>query len=248
RRMLQNLISNAIRHTEGGTVLVGCRRREGQVSIDVVDNGAGIPVSDQARVFAEFTRLDSVRMGSGSSPGLGLGLSIVKRVASQLGLTVHLSSTPKRGSVFSVRGFRRTTVQETAPRQTTQSVRPSLVEGASLFVLDDDADTLAATKLLLERWGCRVQISQNWEDASAAQFDVLICDYELSVDVSGIEVVKRLRNKTPNLAAVMISGNTSKHLRSAADELAIPLLHKPIRPAQLRSALLNSLTRSNEAA
>ena len=248
RRMLQNLVSNAIRHTEGGSVLIGCRRHNGTVSIDVVDNGAGIARVDQARVFSEFTRLDSVRMGSESAPGLGLGLSIVKRVADQLGLTVHLSSQLHKGSVFSIRGFERVDDAQTPDPQRSKPVASGLVAGAALFVLDDDADTLEATKLLLERWGCEVQTSQDWRVAEQARFDVLICDYELSVDVSGIDVVKRLRANDPKLAAVMISGNTSKELRSSAEELAIPLLHKPIRPAQLRSALLNSLTRSNETA
>ncbi|MEM9570528.1 MAG: hybrid sensor histidine kinase/response regulator [Pseudomonadota bacterium] len=248
RRMLQNLISNAIRHTEGGTVIIGCRRRGGQVSIDVVDNGAGIAVADQKRVFSEFTRLDAVRMGSESAPGLGLGLSIVKRVADRLGLSVHLSSKPNQGSVFSIRGFERAEIEHDKKSERAKPTMPGLVTGASLFVLDDDADTLEATKLLLERWGCNVQVSQDWRTVLDARFDVLICDYELSVDVSGIDVMKTLRAKDPNVAAVMISGNTSKQLRSAADELAIPLLHKPIRPAQLRSALLNSLTQSNEAA
>lgn len=248
RRMLQNLVSNAIRHTEGGTVLVGCRRHDGQVSIDIVDNGAGIPLADQKRVFTEFTRLDSVRMGSSSAPGLGLGLSIVKRIADQLGLSVHLSSTPKSGSVFSIRGFKMIAAQEIPARRPDRPSQPGLVNGAALFVLDDDADTLEATKLLLERWGCKVETSQDWADVADANFDVLICDYELSVEISGIDVIKSLRDQDPTLAAVMISGNTSKELRTAAEELAIPLLHKPIRPAQLRSALLNTLTRSNEAA
>lgn len=248
RRMLQNLVSNAIRHTEGGAVLVGCRRHDGQVSIDIVDNGAGIPLADQKRVFTEFTRLDSVRMGSSSAPGLGLGLSIVKRIADQLGLSVHLSSTPKSGSVFSIRGFKMIAAQEIPARHSDRPSQPGLVNGAALFVLDDDADTLEATKLLLERWGCKVETSQDWADVADASFDVLICDYELSVEISGIDVIKSLRDQDPTLAAVMISGNTSKELRTAAEELAIPLLHKPIRPAQLRSALLNTLTRSNEAA
>ena len=248
RRMLQNLISNAIRHSEGGIVLIGCRRRDGAVSIDVIDNGAGIALADQARVFSEFTRLDSVRMGTEAAPGLGLGLSIVKRVADQLGLAVHLSSRPKRGSIFSIRGFERAELDASVLKSQAKPTAAGLVDGASLFVLDDDLDTLEATKLLLQRWGCRVQTSDDWNDVMGASFDVLICDYELSVDVSGIDVVKKLRSKDPNLAAVMISGNTSKELRSAASDLSIPLLHKPIRPAQLRSALLNSLTRSHEAA
>ncbi len=246
RRMLQNLVSNAIRHSEGGTVLVGCRRRGGELSIDIVDNGAGIALADQNRVFSEFTRLDTVRMGSGSTPGLGLGLSIVKRVADQLGLSVHLSSVPDKGSIFSIRGFKIVTVPGATVRQTDRPATVGLVEGASLFVLDDDADTLEATKLLLERWGCQVETSQDWNRAKRMNYDVLICDYELSVDVSGIDVVKTLRAQDPDLAVVMISGNTSKELRSAADDLTIPLLHKPIRPAQLRSALLNSLSRSPE--
>lgn len=246
RRMLQNLVSNAIRHSEGGTVLVGCRRRGGELSIDIVDNGAGIALADQNRVFSEFTRLDTVRMGSGSTPGLGLGLSIVKRVADQLGLSVHLSSVPDKGSIFSIRGFKIVTVPGATVRQNDRPATVGLVEGASLFVLDDDADTLEATKLLLERWGCQVETSQDWNRAKSMNYDVLICDYELSVDVSGIDVVKTLRAQDPDLAVVMISGNTSKELRSAADDLTIPLLHKPIRPAQLRSALLNSLSRSPE--
>ena len=248
RRMLQNLISNAIRHSEGGVVLIGCRRRGKSVSIDVVDNGAGIALADQRRVFSEFTRLDSVRMGSEASPGLGLGLSIVKRVADQLGLTVHLASRPNKGSVFSIRGFERTDPEKDLPPTRSKPASTGLVSGASLFVLDDDLDTLEATKLLLQRWGCEVQTSGDWNDVIDASFDVLICDYELSVDVSGIDVIRKLRAEDPNLAAVMISGNTSKELRLAAADLAVPLLHKPIRPAQLRSALLNSLTRSHEAA
>ncbi|MEL7542068.1 MAG: hybrid sensor histidine kinase/response regulator, partial [Pseudomonadota bacterium] len=165
RRMLQNLVSNAIRHSEGGAVLVGCRRRGGELSIDIVDNGAGIAVPDQNRVFSEFTRLDSVRMGSESTPGLGLGLSIVKRVADQLGLSVHLSSVPDKGSIFSIRGFKTVTLPDVGFQQNDRPTTAGLVEGASLFVLDDDADTLEATKLLLERWGCQVETSQDWNNA-----------------------------------------------------------------------------------
>lgn len=250
RRMLQNLVSNAIRHSEGGTALIGCRRRAGLLSIDVADNGAGIAAADQTRIFSEFTRLDSVRMGTGSTPGLGLGLSIVKRVADRLGLRVHLSSVRNQGSVFSIRGFE---IAEPGPEpelppSATTNPGVGVVNGASIFVLDDDADTLEATRMLLERWGCQVETSHDWNRAKAAQFQVLICDYELSVEMSGIDVVTALRSEGKNIPAVMISGNTSVELRKAADALAVPLLHKPIRPAQLRSALLNALTRSGESA
>lgn len=246
RRMLQNLVSNAIRHSEGGAALIGCRRRNGFLSIDVLDNGAGIAVEDQTRIFSEFTRLDSVRMGSSSTPGLGLGLSIVKRVADRLGLRVHLSSVPKQGSVFSIRGFEICEAGTEPQTQLVSAPTPSVVNGASVFVLDDDASTLEATGMLLQRWGCQVETSQHWNEAQASEFDVLICDYELSVEMSGIDVVTALRATGNNAPVVMISGNTSKELRQATESLAIPLLHKPIRPAQLKSALLNALTRSSK--
>lgn len=246
RRMLQNLVSNAIRHSEGGAALIGCRRKNGFLSIDVVDTGAGIAVEDQTRIFSEFTRLDSVRMGSSSTPGLGLGLSIVKRVADRLGLRVHLSSVPKQGSVFSIRGFEICEAGTEPQTQLVSTTTPSVVNGASVFVLDDDASTLEATGMLLQRWGCQVETSQHWNEAQASEFDVLICDYELSVEMSGIDVVTALRAKGNNAPVVMISGNTSKELRQATESLAIPLLHKPIRPAQLKSALLNALTRSSK--
>jgi len=123
-----------------------------------------------------------------------------------------------------------------------------VVDGASVFVLDDDENTLEATRLLLERWGCIVQTSQDWNRAADACFDVLICDYELSVNMSGIDVIRALQEAREDIGVIMISGNTSKELRSAADALAVTLLHKPLRPAQLRSALLNTLTRSDESA
>ncbi|MCR9239736.1 MAG: hybrid sensor histidine kinase/response regulator [Rhodobiaceae bacterium] len=248
RRMLQNLVSNAIRHSEGGVVLIGCRRRGGYLSIDIVDNGAGIPESDQTRIFAEFTRLNSVRMGAEAAPGLGLGLSIVKRVADKLKLSVHLSSLPGKGSVFSIRGFEMTNVASVAIPILPTISNSGVVDGASVFVLDDDENTLEATRLLLERWGCIVQTSQDWNRAADACFDVLICDYELSVNMSGIDVIKALQEAREDIGVIMISGNTSKELRSAADALAVTLLHKPLRPAQLRSALLNTLTRSDESA
>ncbi len=244
RRMLQNLISNAIRHSEGGRVLIGCRRRDGNLSIEVADTGSGIDERDQEQIFNEFTRLDSTRMGTSATPGLGLGLSIVKRIAGELGLQVRLSSRPDKGSVFALDGFEVADAKRVQARMPPRAVT-GVANGASVFVLDDDPETLAATAILLKRWGCTVETSQEWRDLIDADPDVVICDYELTPEKTGLDVLKELDGTAP---AIMISGHTSTDLRREAISMGIPLLHKPIRPAQLRSALLNALAASDKAA
>ncbi len=247
RRMLQNLISNAIRHTEGGRVLIGCRRREGKLCIDVTDTGPGIEAIDQKRVFAEFTRLASARMGASAQPGLGLGLSIVKRIAEELGLNISVFSRVGHGSTFRIGGLDIADAKDIDKGAAAPSPQ-GVVNGASVFVLDDDPETLAATQMLLERWGCNVQISQDWQDLDDATMDVMICDYEISPEKNGLDVMNEMAASPAGAPpTIMISGNTSAELRREAEARSIPLLHKPIRPAQLRSALLNALAVSGKS-
>ncbi len=247
RRMLQNLISNAIRHAEGGRVLIGCRRRGESLSIQVADNGPGIAAEDQKRIFTEFTRLDASRMGAGASPGLGLGLSIVKRVADELDLSVHLQSKVGRGSLFSIDGFSLASPDHLEPIVRFQEATSGF-GGAHVFVLDDDPETLEATKLLLTRWGCRVSASQDWTDLLKAAPDVIVCDFEISPEMTGLDVLDRWADeKGPQPPVIMISGHSSQELEVAAHDRGFPLLHKPIRPVQLRSALLNALSSSRES-
>ena len=248
RRMLQNLLSNAIRHSEGRDVLMGCRNRNGAVAIQVSDTGSGIPRSEQARIFDEFARLERSRMGESAQPGLGLGLSIVRRVADELGLSVTLKSEPGRGSTFSIEGFkpaaaeaRRTPIIDTAQKGD--------IHAAKVVVLDDDPATLAATELLLSRWGCAVDALLTPERLSACDPDVIICDFELAPELTGLDVLDGLAGTAmAEIPAIIISGHTSKEMRAAIAKRGFPLLHKPIRPAQLRSALLNALSQSNKSA
>ena len=247
RRMLQNLVSNAIRYSEGGKVLIGCRRQNNTVSLHVIDTGQGIREVDRARIFSEFTRLDTHRMGAAATPGLGLGLSIVKRIANTLELSTRLESTYGKGSNFIIDGLERahSVMRPARPRPAAAGV----VEGASIFVLDDDPETLSATEVLLRRWGCEVETSQVPEALMSATPDVVICDYEISPDLTGLDVLDKLKRQRTNCPpAVMISGHTSKELRNAALKRGVPLIHKPVRPAQLRSALLNALARSDQSA
>ncbi|MCA8900529.1 MAG: hybrid sensor histidine kinase/response regulator [Hyphomonas sp.] len=247
RRMLQNLVSNAIRHSEGQTVLIGTRLRGGRVSLQVCDTGKGIPDTERARIFEEFARLDSARMGEKATPGLGLGLSIVQRVADELGLSIDLKSDEGRGSIFSINGFERVSGAEEASTVSRPAPGGS-IDAARVVVLDDDPATLAATELLLKRWGCTVEASHTPDGLADLDPDVIICDYELSPELTGLEVIDALAG-TPaaGVPAIIISGHTSKELQAAVARRGIPLLHKPIRPAQLRSALLNALANSDKA-
>ncbi len=247
RRMLQNLVSNAIRHTEGGRVLVGCRRQAGKLSIEVTDTGPGIDARDQERIFAEFTRLDSARMGLTAQPGLGLGLSIVKRIAEELGLHVKITSRLGHGSTFRIGGLD-IADSKGLDKVIASPLAQGVVNDACVFVLDDDPETLTATQMLLERWGCRVQVSQDWHDLIDASMDVLICDFEISPEKTGLDVIKDMVARPSGAPpTIMISGNTSAELRRETAARSIPLLHKPIRPAQLRSALLNALAASGKS-
>ena len=252
RRLLQNLISNAIRYSEGGSVLIGCRRRQGRLAIQVSDTGAGIAQEDQARIFSEFERLDSARIGEKATPGLGLGLAIVQRIARELELSVDVTSRQGRGSTFTISGF-----DMVSPAEVVAVKQPStedrIAEGANVFVLDDDPETLAATRLLLEKWGYRADGSQNWQDLMRARPDVVVCDFEISPEKTGFDVLADYAAVSGNeVSAIMVSGHGSDDLREAAKRRDLPLLMKPVRPVQLRSALLNVLsgrqTKPREAA
>lgn len=243
RRLLQNLVSNAIRYSEGGTVLIGCRRRGAHVDIWVVDSGAGINPADQARIFQEFTRLEPNRTGAQATPGMGLGLSIVKRITHEMGIDVSVRSTAGRGSTFSLGGF---PVAEELPERSVTSSRDQQMESpdtARILIIDDDQETLDASRLLLQRWGYAVEVTPDWHSIFDRSFDVVICDYELAPGQNGLDLLSRYREQSErHTPSILISGNSSEALRNRADADGIPVLNKPVRPAQLKSALLHALS------
>ena len=240
RRMLQNLLSNAIRNSQGGSVLVGCRRRNNGVDIQVLDNGIGISDADQKLVFDEFTRLASDRSGETKS-GLGLGLAIVARLAQMLNLDVTVKSTLGKGSVFSIVGLDVVDISAIQPIVEVETPsHPVSLEGKRIWVFDNDARTLDATVSLLEKWDCQVDRSAIPAFPKDERPDLIICDYEFARDASGLDIVKRCREQfDQSLPAIIISGNSSSELLSAARENQIPLLTKPVLPIRLRAALLH---------
>lgn len=245
-RVLINLVSNAIRYTQrGGRVLLGCRRHEGKVRIEVWDSGEGIPDDKQAEVFQEFFQLSNPERDR--SKGLGLGLAIVQRIAALLGHRIDLRSTPGKGSMFAVelpmgkalRGLQK----PDAPKQ----VDDRLV-GALVLVVDDDTLVQQGMRGLLTGWGCHV-INAGTAAEAVAEIDgaerlpdVCICDYRLP-DGNGIQVVERLHVCASEvIPAVLISGDTAPEVLNEARKVGYPLLHKPVRPAKLRALLSQLLT------
>ncbi|MCC2095924.1 MAG: PAS-domain containing protein, partial [Hyphomicrobiales bacterium] len=241
RRLLQNLISNALKYTATGKVLIGCRRRGQQVRIDVADTGPGIPQSMQRTVFREFERLSS---SSRSAPGLGLGLSIVERISKALDHPVNLKSLPDRGSMFSV----------TAPLATAAPVELSTVlaeqdpaahplAGMRILAIDNEASILQGLDALLAGWGCRftgvadIRAAVETLDNHDAIPDAIIADYHLD-DGTGIEAINALREAMGiEIPAVLVTADHSQEVRDLAAAQEVKLLNKPVRPAALRALL-----------
>ncbi|HYC25031.1 MAG TPA: PAS-domain containing protein, partial [Roseiarcus sp.] len=168
RRLLQNLVSNAIKYTPRGRVLVGCRRRGGHCVIEVRDTGLGVPAAKQKTIFEEFQRLDQAAR---VARGLGLGLSIVERLARVLGHTIALVSTPGRGSMFSV-AAPLAEPREVARREERRTAGATRIDepltGLIVLAIDNEPRVLDGLKVLLEKWGCQVIGAAGVVDSTAA--------------------------------------------------------------------------------
>jgi Na+/proline symporter/CheY-like chemotaxis protein len=238
RRLVQNLVSNAIKYTPSGRVLVGCRRRRGRVVIEVIDTGLGIPAAQQKIVFQEFQRLDA---GAKVARGLGLGLSIVERISRVLGHPVAIQSEVGRGSRFSVELPVAATVPVTAAETGGQQPAPGRLDGMLVLCLDNDAAILDGMETLLTGWGCDVIKAADLREASAGlgdrgrSPDVMLVDYHLD-EGNGIDAVVSLRWRFGrDIPAVLITADRTPQVRDAAREKSIHVLNKPLKPAALRS-------------
>ena len=240
RRLLQNLISNAIKYTPRGRVLVGCRRRRRRLRIDVYDTGLGIPSSKKRAIFQEFHRLDQ---GAKVARGLGLGLSIVERIARVLDYKIGVVSTVGRGSHFSVEVPRSTAVPLRQHQRVVREVDRVQLSGITVLCIDNDLTILDGMETLLGGWGCRVFKAPDLAAAIAvmaeadASPDGLLVDYHLD-DGDGITAIKELRRRFgADLTAILITADRSPHVREDARANDIQLLNKPVKPAALRALL-----------
>ncbi len=243
RRVLQNFISNALRYTREGGVLLGARRMGHEVRIEVWDTGPGIAPGQRARIFGEFQRLD--RPSPWGEKGLGLGLSICDRIAGILDHRLELDSREGKGSRFAVRVPR---VEASVPRRRTVVQQVSSEQlPLTVLCLDNDPSILDGMRALLQRWGvdCRtaLDVAQAEQELRRGRIDLVLADYHLSDDMDGLQALQHLHAAIGALPPVaMITADGSSELKQRARALGYPLLHKPVRPAALR-ALLSALVR-----
>jgi signal transduction histidine kinase/ActR/RegA family two-component response regulator len=249
-RILINLVANAVRYTESGGILVGCRRRGDRVRVEVWDTGIGIASEHQQAIFQEFYQVGNPERDR--QKGLGLGLSIAARLARLLGGRIAVRSHPGRGSVFAVELPRADQIHETAAFSTPAAIEDKLRESLVL-VVDDDALVCEALGGLLMQWGCTVITATNGKEALAALGrqsrapDAVLCDYRLPEGETGSEVIRRLRERLgPDLPAALITGDTAPECLREARESGIPLLHKPVQPARLRALLEHLVSNRHE--
>ncbi len=235
RRILQNLVTNAIRYTETGRILVGARLEGDETRIEVHDTGPGIAPGDRAAIFQEFRQLGP---SSSGSKGLGLGLTIVERACATLGHRLELRSTPGQGSCFSVTTPRLRRLPGAAPPAPCGELRPRARDLVVLLV-ENDPEVAHALILTIEGWGNHVVHAETGEDAIAlvAEIDItpdrLLLDYQLGDGMTGVEVLRRLRAVHGDIPARVISASRRQDIVDACRAEDVRLVPKPLDHRQL---------------
>ena len=240
RRLLQNLVSNAIKYTQQGRVLIGCRLKDGRLRIDVYDTGLGIPQSKKREIFREFHRLDQ---GARIARGLGLGLSIVERIARVLDHRIVVESKPGRGSHFSITVPLAPALPLGAKPPTPQHIDVSQLADMLVLCIDNEPKILDGMATLLGGWGCRVLKAPDLKSALAEVSDAktapsgILVDYHLDGG-NGIDAIAALRWRFgAELPAILITADRSPMVREEARARDIQVLNKPLKPAALRALI-----------
>lgn len=237
RRLVQNLVSNAIKYTVSGKVLVGVRRRGNQVMIQVMDSGIGIPPSKFRTVFKEFARLDE---GAKTASGLGLGLSIVDRIARVLNHKVELHSTHGKGTEFRILmplDISKSAEAAAAVVPVDRTAQP--LKGLRILCIDNETKILEGMRLLIDGWGCDTQAADSLSVVRALSMrqppDLVIADYHLA-DGTGVEAILHLRQHFGvDIPALLVTADRTPEVRAEAEKHGIAVQHKPVRPAALRA-------------
>jgi CheY-like chemotaxis protein len=241
-RILRNLISNALKYTDRGTILIGCRHRSGKVWLEIWDSGCGVAPEQLKQVFWEFFQGAEVRQGS----GLGLGLAIVERLAGLLKHRVHVRSWQGRGSVFAIEmepGNSCPAVDERAPTVT----RDVLLAGRRVALIEDDQAVALALAQLLQGWGAEVVVAPTGalivERLGSDAPEVVIADCELGDDEDGFAVLDRLDGLYGRrLPALVLTGDYDVSALGQRNRANRRVLHKPVWPSVLQAVLHYELT------
>ena len=240
-RILGNFMSNAIRYTNKGSVLIGCRKRGDKVSIEVWDTGCGISDDQMSLIYEDFYQIENKERDRGK--GLGLGLALAKRLSESLEHKIVSKSTFGSGSCFSVLvNIGEKTVDE---NQDESFMNIMNLSGANILLVEDDMDVLKATKQLLESWGCKVKTARNKDEVMNLikenpydNPDIILADNRLPGDASGIDITYLIQEKLQaSIPCVIMTGDVERnHVQSIIDQ-GFPVLLKPIQPAKFRAML-----------
>jgi len=246
-RILHNLVSNAIRYTSTGGVVVGVRRCANQARLEIWDTGPGIPEDQQDKVFEEFYQVGNSERDR--SKGLGLGLAIVRRLTQLLNHTLHLDSRIAKGSVFRVAApiGRLEKVPQTIVAETEE--QDDNLSGKYILLMDDERAVREGMAALLTEWGCRITVvgsiqeSMQVVEAGGLIPDLIIADYRLREGVTGADAIRQLQSAYgSNIPGVLITGDTAPDRILEAKASGYYLLHKPVVPGRLR-VFLNLMLR-----
>jgi len=239
RRIVANFLSNALRYTRSGGVVLGARRDGKDIRIEVWDSGPGIATEQQARIFGEFQRID--RPSPWGEKGLGLGLSICDRLSGILGHRLGLRSRVGHGSCFSISVPR---AEATARKRVAAVARPGGEQlPLTVLCLDNDETILDGMKALLGRWGVDCRVATDVGEALAilrdTRVDLILADYHLTEEMDGLVALQIMGTQiSPMPPAAMVTADGSTELKQRAREMGYPLLHKPVKPAALRAMLV----------
>ncbi len=246
-RILRNLVENAVRYTDHGRVVVGCRRGASVLQLQVWDTGRGIPDHEMHSVFREFYQIR--QSGDELRGGLGLGLAIVRRLTHALDCPLTVCSRPGQGSCFSLALPRAPSLTPSLPpERATPAVPPPVLRRGFIVIIDDDEAIQSAMVSLLTNWGHRVLAGSSGQAVigplaeSPQRPDLIISDYRLSNQETGIEVIRRLRAEyNADIPAMLITGETRPEQLQEAHKSGFLVLHKPVPNSQLRAAIGNLL-------
>ncbi len=243
-KLFECLLSNAVKYSKKGKVLVGARRCDGALRLEVWNRGAGVPEESLEKIFEPFVRLEGIDEPQGGYPGLGLGLAIAAAIAKELDIDLTVRSWPGWGVCFSVR---LALSGKTFQKKTTRSSESVQQENLVVLMVDDDPAVLDAMESLLEEWGCKLLMASSLEEARSRLRDIngtlglMIVDYRLGRDTTGIDVAMALRAELgQGVPTALVTGEEGRDIANKAKEQGMVLLQKPIKPPQLRQLIRNA--------
>lgn len=240
-RMLRNLLTNALHHSQAKKILLTSRVRANKVYLEVRDNGCGIPESETEKIFSEFYQLNNPERDR--NKGLGLGLTILKRLSVLLEHKIVLKTSPHRGCCFRLELSR----IETGGDHTTEVdyIQSADVSGLFIMLIEDEISVRDAMRTLLRQWGCELlaadSLSNLEKEISSLSYpppDIIIADYRLRENKNGLQAIVSLRERfRVNIPAIVISGDTDKRIDKQVKQQGCEMLNKPVLPEVLRETI-----------